>query len=40
MMRQVLTSTFMDHSLQSMLAGWIDYEDESHFEAELKLIIK
>ena len=40
MMRQVLTSTFMDHSLQSILGGWVDYEDESHYEAELKLIIK
>ena len=40
MMHEVLTSTFLDDSLQSMLAGWIDYEDDSHFEAELKLIIK
>ena len=39
-MHEVLTSTFLDDSLQSILAGWIDYEDESHFEAELKLIIK
>ena len=38
MMQQVLTSTFLDHSLQSIVAGWIDYEDESHFEAEFKLI--
>ena len=27
MMHQVLTSTFLDHSLQSIVAGWIDYED-------------
>ena len=40
MMHQVLTSTFLDDSLQSIVAGWIDYEDESHFEAELKLTIK
>ena len=38
MMHQVLTSTFQDHSLQSIVAGWIDYEDGSHFEAEFKLI--
>ena len=40
MMHQVVASTFLDDSLQSMLTGWIDYEDESHFEAELKLIVK
>ena len=40
MMHQVLTSTFLDVSLQSIVAGWIDYEDESHFEAELKLIVR
>ena len=38
MMHQVLTSTFQDHSLQSIVAGWIDYEDGSRFEAEFKLI--
>ena len=38
MMQQVLTSTFLDHGLQSIVAGWIDYEDGSHFEAEFKLI--
>ena len=38
MMHQVLTSTFLDHSLQSIVAGWIDYEDGSRFEAEFKLI--
>ena len=38
MMHQVLTSTFQDHSLQSIVAGWIDYEDGSHFEADFKLI--
>lgn len=38
MMHQVLTSTFQDHSLQSIVAGWIDYEDGSRFEADFKLI--
>ncbi len=40
MMRQVLASTFLDETIQSILTGWIDYEDEQHFEAELKLIKK
>ena len=38
MMHQVLASTFLDETIQSILAGWIDYEDDQHFEAELKLI--
>ena len=38
MMRQVLASTFLDETIQSILTGWIDYEDDQHFEAELKLI--
>jgi 3-oxoacyl-[acyl-carrier-protein] synthase-1 len=38
MMHQVLASTFLDKTIQSILAGWIDYEDDQHFEAELKLI--
>ena len=38
MMRQILASTFLDETIQSILTGWIDYEDDQHFEAELKLI--
>lgn len=38
MMHQVLASTFLDDTIQSILTGWIDYEDDQHFEAELKLI--
>ncbi len=40
MMHHVLSATFLDKSIQSMLTGWIDYEDENHFEAELKIIVK
>ncbi len=40
MMHQVLASTFLDETIQSILTGWIDYEDDQHFEAELKLIKK
>ena len=39
-MHEVLCSTFLDYSLQSMVAGWIEYEDENNFEVELKLIKK
>ena len=38
MMHQVLVSTFLDETIQSILTGWIDYEDDQHFEAELKIV--
>lgn len=38
MMHHVLASTFLDHGLLSIVAGWIDYEDGNRFEADFKLI--
>ncbi len=40
MIRRVVRSTFCDTTLQSMVAGWIDYEDENTFEADFKIIYK
>ena len=40
MMNNVLASTFNDQSLQSIIAGWLDYKDEGNFEADFKLIRK
>lgn len=37
-MQEVMESTFMDKTTKSMLTGWIDYEDEQHFEAELRIV--
>lgn len=37
MMNQVIASTFIDKTLQSMVTGWVDYQDDHTFEAELKL---
>ncbi len=37
-MRQLLTTTTADRRIQSMIFGWIDYEDEKKFEADIKLI--
>lgn len=37
-MQEVMESTFMDQTTKSMLTGWIDYEDEQHFEAELRIV--
>lgn len=40
MMDDVLLSTFQDDTLQSIVAGWIDYQDDHTFEADFKLINK
>lgn len=37
-MREAIESTFVDTTTQSVLTGWIDYEDEHHFEAELRIV--
>ena len=37
-MQEVLETVFMDTQSKSVLTGWIDYEDEEHFEADLMLI--
>ncbi len=39
-MAEVQTSCFMDSGTESMLTGWIDYTDDTHYEAELYLIEK
>ncbi len=38
LMRQILMSTTSDRRTQSIIFGWIDYEDEKKFDADIKLI--
>lgn len=38
LMERIVLSTFEDHSLQSILTGWLDYQDDHTFEAELKIV--
>lgn len=38
LMNEILNATFLDPATQSILGGWLDYEDEEHFEAELCII--
>lgn len=38
MMDDILQSTFFDHTIHSIIAGWIDYQDEQTFEADFKLL--
>lgn len=37
-MKEVLETAFMDTQSKSVLTGWIDYEDEEHYEADLMLM--
>jgi 3-oxoacyl-[acyl-carrier-protein] synthase-1 len=40
LMKQILEASLGDPSTQSILGGWIDYEDDKHFEARITLNIK
>lgn len=37
MMEEILQASCRDNQSKSFLTGWIDYEDEKHFEADLKI---
>lgn len=37
LMKEILQASCRDAQSKSFLTGWIDYEDERHFEAELKI---
>jgi 3-oxoacyl-[acyl-carrier-protein] synthase-1 len=37
-MQQVLQASCLDPVTRSILCGWIDYEDDDHFEADMKLL--
>ena len=35
LMQTIIKASYLDHQTQSTLCGWLDAEDETHFEAEL-----
>ena len=37
-MLQVVETTLLDTNINCMITGWIDFEDDEHFEADLRLI--
>ncbi len=37
-MEEVIETVFQDCHIKSVLTGWIDYEDEEHFEASIALV--
>lgn len=36
-MRQVISSTLQDKGICSIIAGWVDFDDDQHYEADLAL---
>ena len=38
LMQQILQASCLDPTTQSILCGWLDYEDDAHFEAQLKIV--
>lgn len=37
-MQEILQTVFMDAQTKSAIAGWLDYEDATHFEADLFIV--
>ena len=37
LMLRIVRTTFQDSGIRSVLAGWLEFEDESHFEADLRI---
>ncbi len=37
LMEKIIHTTFQDKGIQSVIGGWVDYENDQHFEADLKL---
>ena len=40
LMQQIQATTFADPAIDSMITGWLDYEDDDHFLADLYLLSK
>ncbi len=40
LMTQIVKATFGDTDTRSMLCGWLDYQDDRHFEADLYIVEK
>ena len=40
MMQQILQASCLDPATRSILCGWIDYEDDTHFVADLRILNK
>ena len=40
LMQQILQASCLDSKTQSILCGWLDYEDDAHFVADLRILNK
>jgi 3-oxoacyl-[acyl-carrier-protein] synthase-1 len=38
LMQQILQASCLDSTTQSILCGWLDYEDDAHFVADLRIL--
>jgi len=37
LMEKIIKTTFQDKGVKSVIGGWVDYENDQHYEADLKL---
>lgn len=37
LMEQIIRTTFQDKAIRSVIGGWVNFEDEQHYEADLSL---
>ena len=40
LMNQVIDASFLDNDIESMITGWLDYEDNGSFIADLYIVEK
>ena len=38
LIKQTLSASFADTKTKSIIGGWIDYQDDSHFEADIYIV--
>jgi hypothetical protein len=39
-MNKIIDASFRDKAIQSAITGWVDCDDENHFEAEMRIAVK
>jgi hypothetical protein len=39
-MDNIVNASFCDNAMQSAISGWVNCDDENHFEAEMMIVVK
>ena len=39
-MNKIIDASFRDKAIQSAITGWVDCDDENHFETEMRIVVK